>query len=310
MPFDHATPGARLLLTIGLVACTLVAGGLIRAAAGAALRGSHADRPRFWIAQIVRLITVGAIVAGVAALWAREIPQVAAVGGWIAAGLAVALQRVVTAFAGYIIVLRGKIFTVGDRITIGGVRGDVVALGFMQTTVMEMGQAPGEKSDDPAMWVRGRQYSGRLVRITNDKVFDTPIYNYTRDFPFLWEEITLPVSYGSDYRTAEHILLAAAAKHTAAISAEARARIADFQEKYFLGEEPEVDPRVYLRLTDNWIELSLRFMGRDHGIRGLKDGMYRDILAALDEAHFGVASTTFAITELPAVRVSLTPPGR
>src|SRR5436305_6129295 len=99
------------------------------------------------------------------------------------------MQKVVTAFAGYLVILRGKTFTVGDRITMGGVRGDVVALGFMQTTIMEMGQPPGEQADPPAMWVQARQYSGRIVRVTNDKIFDTPVYNYTRQFPFVWEEM-------------------------------------------------------------------------------------------------------------------------
>ncbi len=44
--------------------------------------------------------------------------------------------------AGYMVILRGKTFNVGDRIVMGGVRGDMIALDFMQTTIMEMGQPP------------------------------------------------------------------------------------------------------------------------------------------------------------------------
>ena len=73
--------------------------------------------------------------------------------------------------AGYFIILRGKSFKVGDRIVMGGVRGDVIAVSFMQTTIMEMGQPPGEQADAPSLWVAGRQYTGRIVTITNDKVF-------------------------------------------------------------------------------------------------------------------------------------------
>ena len=72
----------------------------------------------------------------------------------------------------------------------GGVRGDVIALGFIQTTIMEMGQPPSVESNaDPAMWVRSRQYTGRVVTVTNAKIFDEPVYNYTRDFPYIWEEM-------------------------------------------------------------------------------------------------------------------------
>ena len=29
----------------------------------------------------------------------------------------------------------------------------------------------------------------------------------------------------------------------------------------------EIDPRVYWRITDNWLELTVRFLAPDHGIR-------------------------------------------
>ena len=198
--------GIRLLATAGLIAAVLVAAGLIRAAARTLLRNKSGDRPRFWIAQTVRL----------------------------------------AAFAGYLIILRGNIFTVGDRITIGGVRGGGVALGFMQTTVMEMGQAPGEKNDCPSMWVSGRQYSGRMVRVTNDKIFDTPIYNYTREFPFIWDEIVIPISYGKDYPRVERSLLEIARRHTAGIVEEGRAGLERLNERYFLGEQPSAEPRMFV----------------------------------------------------------------
>jgi small-conductance mechanosensitive channel len=292
----------RILLTVGLVAAVLIAAALIRGIAHLALRDDKNDRARFWIAQGTHLLTLAGFAAIVVVVWFRE-GNPAAAAGWVAAGLTIALQRVVTAFAGYLIILRGNIFTVGDRIMIGGVRGDVVALGFMQTTVMEMGQSPGEKGDDPSMWVHGRQYSGRLVRITNDKIFDTPIYNYTRDFPFMWEEIAIPVSYDDDYRTVERILLDTARKHTAEIVAASRKPLDDFRGKYFLSDDPEVEPRVFLRLTDNWQELSLRFLAHPRGARALKDAMSRDILAGLRAVNIGIASGTYAIVQVPTVNV-------
>ena len=33
------------------------------------------------------------------------------------------------------------------------------------------------------MWVSARQYTGRIVTVTNDKIFDTPVYNYTTRVP-------------------------------------------------------------------------------------------------------------------------------
>jgi small-conductance mechanosensitive channel len=228
----------------------------------------------------------------------------ATAAGLVSVGIAIALQRVITAFAAYVIILRGRIFTVGDRITIGGVRGDVVALDFMQTTVMEMGQSTDEQGDAPSMWVHGRQYSGRLVRVTNDKMFDVPIYNFTREFPYLWEEIRLPISYKDDRARAERILLEAAERHTATSVEEASVAFEGLRERYRMVRESELRPRVFYRLTDNWLELSLRFVVAPDGARSTKDAMSRDILSALDAAGIGIASSTFEIVGLPALRIS------
>ena len=48
--------------------------------------------------------------------------------------------------------------------------------------------------------MRSRQFTGRIVTVTNDKVFDEPVYNYTHEFPYIWDELSVPVHYSSDYR--------------------------------------------------------------------------------------------------------------
>jgi small-conductance mechanosensitive channel len=254
------------------------------------------NRLHFWFRQVLRIAILVAIGAGVALYWKSRGHEASAAFGWLAAGIAVAAGRVVTSFAGYLILLRGNVFTVGDRITMGGVRGDVVSLGFMQTTVMEMGQTPAEQSDDPSMWIGGRQYSGRIVRVTNDKIFDKPVYNYTHGFPFMWDEIRLPVRYGDDWARVERMLLGAATRHTGGVVAAARDRLPGIEKKYFRGEKPDLDPRVYLRLTDNWIELSLRYLAPSRGSRAISDAINRDVLREMTASGIPVASETQTVT--------------
>ena len=79
-------------------------------------------------------------------LWFDNPANLTTAAGLVTAGLAFALQKVVTAFAGYLVILRGRTFSVGDRIAMGGIRGDVIALTFLQTVIMEMGvPAQGER---------------------------------------------------------------------------------------------------------------------------------------------------------------------
>ena len=135
------------------------------------------------------------------------------------------------------LILRGKVFNGGDRIVIGGVRGDVVDLSLLQTTVMEMGEAKGEQADSSSVWVRSRQYTGRLVTVSNAVIFDQPVYNYTREFPFIFEEIALPITYDADWQKAEQIILAAAEKHTVKFSELEKEAIEELKRRYFLGDE-------------------------------------------------------------------------
>ncbi|MCA1652809.1 MAG: hypothetical protein LC656_01075, partial [Sphingomonadales bacterium] len=69
----------------------------------------------------------------------------------------------------------------------------------------------------------------------------------------------------------------------------------------------DVEPRVFWRLTDNWLELSMRFLVRDHGTRDIKDAISREILAALEEAKIGIASATYEIVGVPPLELRSAP---
>jgi small-conductance mechanosensitive channel len=302
---------ASVLTRIGWTLALVAAVVIVRMLVAASLRRVTGDGPlhrdtatrRFAAKQVVSLLVLVVIVGGVVQIWFDDPGRLATVVGLATAGVAVALQRVITAFAAYLIILRGRIFSVGDRITIGGVRGDVVSLGLMQTTVMEMGEPPHAQSGDPTVWVNGRQYTGRLIQVTNDRIFDTPVYNYTREFPFMWEELVLPVKYGADRARAESILLDAARRHTESFVVEATPAFERLRARFLIAESAALEPRVYLRLTDNWVELAVRFVAPVHGVRSIKDAMSREILTAFEAAGLEVASATYEITGLPALRV-------
>jgi small-conductance mechanosensitive channel len=293
----------RVLLTLALIVGIIALSWLVQGVMRVTLRNRDAKRIRFWGRQGVRLLGIALVIVGIFEIWRPEPSSVGGAIGLITAGVAVALQRVITSFAAYLIILRGKIFNVGDRITMGGVRGDVIALDFMQTTVLEMGQAPGEQQDAPSVWIAARQYTGRIIRVTNDKIFDSPVYNYTRVFPYLWEEMHLPISYKDDRNGAERILLDVAHRHTDEIASEAAPHIARLVEEYRLATTPELAPKVYMRLTDNWVELSVRFLTRIEGGRALKDRMSRDLIDGLEAKGIGIASGTYEIVGMPKLEV-------
>jgi small-conductance mechanosensitive channel len=295
--------GRKVLVTIVFFLLLFLISKGLRAVAHTRYNRS-AHRITFWTRQGISLVTFLLGGLGFISIWFDNPARLATGVGLVGAGLAFALQKVITSFAGYFVILRGKTFNVGDRITMGGVRGDVIALNFIQTVIMEMGQPPSVQAADPGMWVQSRQYSGRIVTVTNAKIFDEPVYNYTRDFPYIWEEMHIPISYKDDRYAAEKILLAAAEKETVHIAEMAESSIRMLTETFLL-EPAKLRPQVFLRLTDNWVELSVRFLCKDHDIRGLKDRMSREIIDNLDAAGIGIASGTYEIVGLPPVRVEM-----
>ena len=170
--------------------------------------------------------------------------------GLVAAGLAFAMQEVIGALAGWFNIMTGRIFRVGDRIQMGGVRRDVIDVTLLRTRLMEIGSPI-----DDGMWIKGRQHTGRVVSISNKKTFTEPVFNYSALFDFIWEELTLPVPFDADWHTAERILAEEAERISRIEGAEEGMRA---MRRRFPVPETELRPRVFTRTTSNWMELAAR----------------------------------------------------
>ena len=286
----------RLALSAVFIVAVIGASSLIRWLIGVFLgRTDHVTlQTKFWTRQAVSLAAAVLLIIGLLSIWFNEPSRLATVFGLMSAGLAFALQQVVTSIAGYFVILRGSTFTVGDRISMGGVRGDVMRLGFIQTTIMEMGQPADAGGSNSVVWVKSRQFTGRIVTVANSKIFSEPVFNYTREFPFIWDEMHIPIDYRADRQRAEAIMLEAAHKHAVNASAMAQQAKADMQERF--GVEPvDLEPRVFYRITDHWLELTVRFLAAPHGIRGMKDAMSRLILEEFEKAGLEVAAPAYRV---------------
>ena len=109
-----------------------------------------------------------------------------------------------------------------------------------------------------------------------------------------------PISDDADRAQAEHILLRAAAQHAVTDDQHAEQALSFIPSRYALSGA-SLEPAVYWRITDNWLELWLRFLVPHRGVRMIKDRMSRDILTGLDQARISVAS---AIVGLPELRIT------
>jgi small-conductance mechanosensitive channel len=300
----NAQNGHKLLFTVVFFAVLYLLSKLLRSTAHAI--GGARQKTAFWARQGVSLLTFIIAILGFCSIWFDNPARLTTGVGLVSAGVAFALQKVITSFAGYFVILRGKTFNVGDRIKMGNVRGDVISLNFIQTVIMEMGEPPSVQEEDPGMWVRSRQYSGRIVTVANSQIFEDPVYNYSRDFPYIWEEMHFPISFKDDRRRAEQIILDAITRHTEDIANIAQPELDRLKERYFI-EAADLKPHSYMRITDNWVEFAVRFLVHTHNVRGMKDAISREIMDNLDAAHIGIASGTYDIVGLPPIRIETLP---
>jgi len=89
-----------------------------------------------------RRLVLGLIVLVVVLInFSDEIGSAATVVGFAAAGIAVALQNVILSIAGYFFLIGRFGIKAGDRVQIGGVTGDVIDIGLVKLSLMELGGA-------------------------------------------------------------------------------------------------------------------------------------------------------------------------
>jgi small-conductance mechanosensitive channel len=213
--------------------------------------------------------------------------------GILGAGIAFAAQEVIGSFVGYLSIVSGQLFRIGDRIRMGSVVGDVLDIGLLRTMVMEMGE-----------WVKADQYTGRIVSVANRVIFSDPVYNYTHYWSYLWDEIMLPITYDSDWQRAGEIMLEHGREYSGSIQPDAQSRLNEMMQRFPVHDTP-VDPTLYLVMTDNWIELTLRYIVEARQRRTVSGELQLELLRHFqEEPNITVASATYEIVGFPPLRTA------
>lgn len=213
--------------------------------------------------------------------------------GVAGAGIAFALQEVIASVAGWMAISLAHFYKMGDRVQVGGIKGDVIDVGILRTTLMEIGD-----------WVDGDLYNGRVVRVANSFVFKEPVFNYSGEFPFLWDEVKVPIRYNSNVEQARSIICDVAEEIVGSYADEVRTAWSNLVRTYPI-EDAQLDPMVSMTFTDNWIEFTLRYVVNTKNRRGVKDRLsvllLERITASGDDVR--LASATFELVGLPGVSV-------
>ena len=251
---------------------------------------------RYRIRKAITFVGYAIMALLIVLIFSDSLGKLTVIFGVIGAGVAFALQEVIGSFAGWVAISFGQFYKPGDRVLLGGIMGDVIDISILRTTLMECGT-----------WVKADLYNGRIVRIANSFVIKEPVFNYSADFPVVWDEITVPVKYGSDRSLTREILQQVANEVVGEYMPQAQVQWQHMVHKYLI-EDARIEPAVTLAANDNWLEFTLRYVVDYKQRRGKKDVIFSRILDEFDNTNgsISIASTTIHIVETPAFNVKLT----
>ena len=203
-------------------------------------------------------------------IYGDKLGKVSVALGVASAGIAFALQEVIASVAGWVAIMLGGFYKTGDRIQLGGIKGDVMDIGVTRTTIMEIGQ-----------WVDGDLYNGRIVFIANSFIFKEPVFNYSGDMTILWDEIKIPIQYGSNYEKTKQLLLNIGKEVAGEMSHKPREQWNKLQNKYRL-EDAQTEPMVSIIINESWVQFTLRYVVHYKKRRLIKTELFARVLKEID----------------------------
>ena len=215
----------------------------------------------FYIAFIIGFLVI-------ARVWITEMASVTMFLSFIGGGIALALHQVIMSIAGWLLIIIKGYYNIGDRIEIGNIKGDIIDISVFYTTCMEIGN-----------WVDADQSTGRMVQFPNSQVFQDAVYNYTRGFEFIWNEISFLITFESDWKRAEEVLTNIINKYSIEVTERVRLHIEKMAQKYWVHYEI-LTPIVYTTIKNSGVQLRVRYLTEVKKRRMTEVQISRDVLKA------------------------------
>lgn len=282
--FENPILERLLAITIGICVVLLIRYFVTRSLNSTIKSTDNKYRAR----KAVNLVGYLLIVSVVLFVYSDKLGNIGVAIGVTGAGIAFALQEVIISIAGWFsIVTSGKV-GVGQRVKIGDVKGDIIDIELMYTVIMELGD-----------WVDGDLYNGRIVSIANSFVFKEKVFNYSAEYPFLWDEIVIPIRTESDYQLARKVFTDVVNEICGEYAANSEKQWSKLANKFRV-EEAQVQPMVTLEFDENWISFKLRYIVDYKKRRTTKDKIYTRLLEEIGKYDdiIMIATSTLEITNV------------
>lgn len=239
----------RLLLAVLLFGVVMLVGRILRTVLHRTL--GQWERAAA-VTAVTRLVLFAIAAVATISILAGDARAVVGSVGLLGLAASWALQTPIESFTGWLLNSFRTYYRVGDRIAVGEVFGDVYRIDVLTTTVWEAG-GRGKA-------VAAAQSTGALVTFPNWEILRSNIVNYSRDFPYVWDEITIGVANESDLAYCIEVIEATARRVIGDQMEDAVQQYERLLRSHRLSFDVDEIPRVYLSSAESWIDCTLRYL--------------------------------------------------
>ena len=120
------------------------------------------------------------------------------IAGLLSIALGLALQKPIAGVFAWLVIVTRRPFGIGDRISIGDMKGDIDDITLTHIHLNEIGGT-----------IEGEERSGRTVMLPTAMIFEGELINYTARDDYILDEVTAAFTYESNLEKAEKIMISA-----------------------------------------------------------------------------------------------------
>ncbi len=275
---------AYLRQLYGPLVIALVVIGLYVLISRAVLPRRYSKEELFLARRLGRYGVTLLIVVVAAVYLIEDLTLLATTLGLVSAAIVISVQDVFASFFGWFAIMFGRKLTIGDRLEIDGVRGDVLDVQILRTTLTEVNN-----------WLGVDQPTGRVLFIPNSFIFKSKIFNFSHGHPYIWGKIDVTVTFGTPSASANALFTKVLQEETEQDFAAAKAAATVMERRYGV-EDAEYRPKIYTRIADSGVMFNLIYVCHYRNSSTTRNRINRRLIAELEtHPHIQLAYNTLTV---------------
>lgn len=196
----------------------------------------------------------------------EDLRAIATILGLATAAVVIALQDLCSSFVGWFAIVLSSKIKIGDRVEVNGIRGDILDIQILRTTILETGN-----------WLHTGDHTGRVVIIPNNFIFKHDVFNYSYLHPMIWERLDILVTFETPAKEAEEVLAAILQEEARESLDQYRKGDESFSKSYHVAKSKR-EPKILCTIGDSGILFSLFFPSHFRSASSFKSRLSKRIV--------------------------------